>query len=481
MTKNKLSIYAITLALFASYFVTSRAQAETEVPLAPETLGITVGLNQPPTLNYGTELVSVNRLVGKTQGIVLYYTDWSTTYNSFLQDQFDKQMPAAQKPISMIAWIPVRGKKALGCDQDYANAIPLDSITNGACDTYIRNNARAMKAKGERFLLKFAYEMNLSIWAWSPVNQGQPISKFIAMWQHVHTIFQQEGAANVEFVWDPVYQSDPNVPSNDVTQYYPGDAYVDWVSLHGFNYVDQLNGVPYYQASFEFMFDARLKQFACLYRKPQMIGETGSVEDSRRQVPKTQWITDAYQKASNYPFLRAMIYYNDRDSVNPNADFRITSSTANDGNVSSLPTGSGAWTTAYKNAIAPATFTHILPTLAEATPPTTYCGTGTPAPALTVSPASVTLKPGEGTTLDVTSLFFNDSPVIAIDAPAGMTVTPSPRSVPSPWGTMKLTLRTTTALANGIYTVKLTAGNTTQSFIVTVGELKKTLLPLIIQ
>ena len=45
---------------------------------ATTSLGIALGVYQPPTNDYGTELNSFNALVGKTHGIVQYYVDWST-------------------------------------------------------------------------------------------------------------------------------------------------------------------------------------------------------------------------------------------------------------------------------------------------------------------------------------------------------------------------------------------------------------------
>ena len=55
-------------------------------------------------------------------------------------------------------------------------------------------------------------------------------AKFRAAWIHTWTLFQQEGATNVEWVWCP---NNGNYPYKG---FYPGDRYVDWVGVDGYNW-----------------------------------------------------------------------------------------------------------------------------------------------------------------------------------------------------------------------------------------------------
>lgn len=53
---------------------------------------------------------------------------------------------------------------------------------------------------------------------------------------------------------------------------------------------------------------------------------------------KAAWIRDAYSRAPSYPFLRVIQWFNDYAYADPNsADFRVTTSTAQDGSVQPLP------------------------------------------------------------------------------------------------------------------------------------------------
>lgn len=352
--------------LAGALWVSQPTQAASRIT-APDAPSITIGIHQEPTLDYGDEINAVNRLAGKTHGIVMYYVNWANafSFNNYMLDQIDRQMAAENRPLIMFAWEPTSGRANLGCDKDYSGAIPPTSISAGVCDRYIRTYAQQMKQRGERYLLKFAHEMNNTAQPWSPPKFGLPPSAFIQMWRHVRDIFKSEGATNVEFVWAPIYQSWPNTPDNSPQAYYPGNDYVDWVGVSGYNYYNQLLNTPQPWLSFTQIFDGILKDFACRYPKPQIIHEFGSVEGPGGSASKSAWIADAYAQMPKYPLLRAVVWYNNRDSANPNADFRVTTSTRFDGGVSALPAGTGAWTNAYKAAIASGVFVKALPALAQ--------------------------------------------------------------------------------------------------------------------
>ena len=371
-----ITIFMLSMSTWSQQTTAEPTSANDLTSSQPQGLGITIGIYQPPTVNYGSELNAVNGLTNKVHGIVMYYLNWATAFDPFLQNQLNSQMAAADRPILMLAWGPAEGRQALGCDQNYSGAVPWSKIIQGACDAYIRNYANALKARPERFLLKFAHEMNGGGTPWSPIFVGVTPSTFVAAWQHVHDIFVAQGVTNVEWVWGPLYESNPNTAANDLHLYYPGDNYTDWVALSGYNYYDRLPGISLPWLTFEQMYDAGLKDFACRYAKPQMVHEMGSVEGPGGSTTKAAWIADAYLKAQNYPFLRSLVWYNDRDFTNPNADFRVISNTTFDGGVQPLPTGNGEWTNAYRNAVASSAFNSSLPSLANATPSSTNCGGG---------------------------------------------------------------------------------------------------------
>ena len=449
---------------------------------APSTqvYGITLGIQHPPTINYGDELDAVNGLANKKHGMALYYVNWATPFSGFLLDQIQSQMLPSDRPVVMIDWGPAGGKQSLGCDQDYSGAVSFDAIIRGLCDDYIRDYALAIKARPERILVKFAHEMNGGGQPWSPINIGVQPSKYVQMWRHVHDVFVSMGVTNVDWVWAPIYLSYPTTPENDIHLYYPGDDYVDWVAVSGYNYFDQMPGAPQPWYTFEDIYDAVLSDFACRYPKPQMIHEFGSVEAYDSMHSKAQWIGDAYLKAQNYPFLRAIVWYNDRDFTNPSADFRITSSTYGSGSVQALPAGSGAWTNAYRNAVASAVYTKTLPSVTVATPPGVYCGNGEAV--FTVQPSIVFVTPGESSRHTLTGLVYSSAVNPSLTLPPGISGSVNPGTLPVPWGKATIHLTTTLGTSLGTYTVTVQAGTTSLPIQVRVlSTVKRVYLPTILK
>ncbi len=452
------NIFLVSLAVVcAQSNLTASVAAPTATPIT-QVFGITVGIQQPPTVNYGDEIDAVNALANKKHGIVLYYVNWLTEFNTFLPDRIISQMTPNDQPVIMIDWGPAYGRQSLGCDQNYNGVVPFDKIIQGYCDDYVQNYAQAIKARSERFLIKFAHEMNGGGQPWSPINIGVQPTKYVQMWRHVHDVFEAQGVTNVEWVWAPIYLSYPTTPENDIHLYYPGDDYVDWVAVSGYNYFDQMPGAPQPWYTFEDIYDTVLRDFACRYPKPHMIHEFGSVEAYDGMHSKAQWIGDAYLKAQNYPFLRAIVWYNDRDFTNLSADFRITSSTYGSGSVQALPAGSGAWTNAYKSAVAASIYTKTLHTKAAITPPGVYCGNGEAV--FTVQPSIVFVMPGESSRHTLTGLMYSSAVNPSLTLPPGISGSVNPGTLPVPWGKATIHLTTTLGTSLGTYTVTVQAGTT---------------------
>lgn len=393
-----LAVVCVSICLaFGPTGSSSSSPATLPLDMTGAGLGVAHGAHIVPTYNYGSEINAFNNLVGKKLAIVMYFVDWSTAFTPGLLIQIRSQLPSSDWPVVMLTWEPHHGKASLGCNQDY-DAIPLDNITAGYCDTYIRNYAKAMKARPERFLMRMGHEMNTTDYPWSGWNNDRDASKYVNMFRHVRQIFTNESVSNVEWLWSPNYASNPGADWNNIHNYYPGDAYVDWIGLSGYNWYSS-RGVPW--KDFSAIYDGVLRDLGCRYAKPQIIAEIGSINGT--SPTKADWILDAYQKMPNYPFLRAVVWFNNYAGGNPaDADFRVTTYTNswNSGdptNVNPLPAGTGAWTQAYQTAVSSSVFVSTLPPLVSATPVITYCGPippPNPIPGLT-SPGFLLARPGD--------------------------------------------------------------------------------------
>ena len=140
--------------------------------------------------------------------------------------------------------------------------------------------------------MRFDWEMNGSWFPWSEgVNGNQP-GEFVAAWRHVHDIFAAVGADNVTWVWCP--NVDPDNLFLDLASQYPGDAYVDWTGLDGYNW--GLNPAkPDRWRNFNELYSATYQRIVNTIApdKPMLIGEMGSTEQGGS---KAQWIEEALSR-----------------------------------------------------------------------------------------------------------------------------------------------------------------------------------------
>jgi len=179
----------------------------------------------------------------------------------------------------------------------------LADIVDGRYDTYFRTWARDAKTHGKRILWRFGFEFNGDWFTWG----GNP-KRFVAAWRHVHAIFRDAGAHNVEWVWSPNVVSCPNTPENDLHAYYPGDAFVDWIGVDGYNFGDDHDKWHHWE-SFESVFSARLDDFARRYpEKPVMIAEFACADDT--PAKRAIWIREAYDYLHTRPHVRAAVWFN---------------------------------------------------------------------------------------------------------------------------------------------------------------------------
>lgn len=454
--KKLIVILALVSILLNGTYESVRSEPET--PDEPQALGIAHGAYLRPATYYGDEVQKFNALVGKDIAAVMNFISWDTSsipgggyFNPYhankIYEKFGNNSPAI-----MLTWEPVNGKTP-GCSRNYSGRIPLNDIIAGNCDTYIRGFAQALQTPPMdqlRFLIRFGHEMNLRDSLWWPGHTGQDASAFVAAWRHVHDVFSQVNDVNAEWVWSPNYESNPLDDWNDRNYYYPGDDYVDWIGVDGYNW-----GSPRWDTFSELYdssrYDYVLKDFACRYPKPQLIAEIGSVEGSSS---KAGWIADTYSRLPNFPFVRGIFWFNDFAYGDPSRhDFRVTSGTTQAGDVYSLPVGSNAWTDAYRNALSNPIYTSSLPSVEAATPPTTYCQSS--GAQFSASPDEVTLKPGESSVHTITGVGYTSTQSLSLRAPAGSQITGSfsPTSLQAPFGETILTLSTSPATPTGVYSV----------------------------
>lgn len=178
----------------------------------------------------------------------------------------------------------------------------LPAIIAGEYDDSLRRWAISAKRFGQRILLRFGYEFNGDWFTWS-----LDPTRFVAAWRRAHDVFTDVGADNVEWVWAPNFESCPNTPENNMHLYYPGDNYVDWVAVDGYNFGDHHDQWHHWQ-SFEEVFDKVLDAFEQRYpTKPVFISEFGCAPGAPGR--QAQWIRDAHAALQHRPQVKAVLWF----------------------------------------------------------------------------------------------------------------------------------------------------------------------------
>ena len=186
----------------------------------------------------------------------------------------------------------------------------LSDVIEGRHDAYIRKWATAAAAWGKPFFLRFNWEMNGGWFAWAEGVNGNKAGEYVAAWRHVHDIFTEVGATNATWVWCP--NVDPENRFQKLSGLYPGDAYVDWTGLDGYNWGTN-PARPDKWRSFDSLYASTYKLITetIAPSKPMIISEVGSTEYGGS---KAAWITDMLAKLPTaYPKVKGLLWFEKYD------------------------------------------------------------------------------------------------------------------------------------------------------------------------
>lgn len=195
----------------------------------------------------------------------------------------------------------------------------LKTILTGAFDSYIDSWASGLKEYGGPVYLRLFHEMNNPRYPWAVGQNGNTAQDQIDAWRYVYGRFQRAGATNVLWVWSPNTEND-SVLYRDI---YPGDAYVDWIGIDGYNGGAQLDWGGWRTPQEVFGRSYRAVE-AISPSKPVMIAETGTVEAGGS---KAEWIQQLYQDLpAQFPRLRSIVWFHADFSDRGEADWRLSTS-----------------------------------------------------------------------------------------------------------------------------------------------------------
>jgi hypothetical protein len=192
------------------------------------------------------------------------------------------------------------------------NRIHLADINAGSWDGYITEWGQAAAKFGKTIFVRWGHEFNGDWYPWGIAKNGQDPQKYINAFRRVHDLVVRAGAKNVVWVWCPNASSVPSTDWNDPLLAYPGDAYVDWIAIDGYDFESN--------ASFADIFSKTYDELVRKIDKPIYIGEFAT---GRVGAEKAAWLKEMHASlASQFRGIKGLVYFN----IKKERDWRLDES-----------------------------------------------------------------------------------------------------------------------------------------------------------
>jgi mannan endo-1,4-beta-mannosidase len=271
--KNRLIMYtalmiaAATLATVVSHFSLGSSQPAAAHATLPAMQASYLGVfeNQsPPSYQ---PIATFANAAGREPNLVGYFSGWA--------EPFDSSFANLVYSHDVVPFVQI--------DPTYAS---MSAITAGDYDSYLQSYADSVRSFGHPVVIGFGHEPNAS---WYPWGYGHvPPALFVEAWRYIVTMFRQQGADNVTWLWT-INADRPG--TGPVADWWPGQQYVTWVGIDGY----------YYRPTDTFMnvFGQTIDQVRTFTHEPILLSET-AVGPAAGQFVKIQ---DLFHGMAQYKTL----------------------------------------------------------------------------------------------------------------------------------------------------------------------------------
>jgi mannan endo-1,4-beta-mannosidase len=182
------------------------------------------------------------KTAGKQPNLVGYFSGWAEPFATSFAER-------------------IRSHGAVPFVQIDPTLASVPNIAAGNYDDYLRTYAGSVRDYGHPVVIGFGHEMNG--W-WYPWGYGHiPPAIFVKAWRHIVTLFRNQGADNVTWLWT-INADRPG--TGPIASWWPGAAYVTWVGIDGY----------YLRSSdtFASVFGRTINQVRKITHEPVLLSET---------------------------------------------------------------------------------------------------------------------------------------------------------------------------------------------------------------
>ena len=282
------------------------------VDVAPPTLPPGLGRTMPPTVLWGayvgselTDMEEFEQQVGRNTDMEMVFAHFGNDPDFPLQ--YSPTIRDRQKTM-VLFW------EALNYDRDpmHQPEYSFDAVLRGDFDAYFRRFSLDAKAYGGPVVLVPYSEMNGNWFPWGGTVGGNTPEKYITAYRHLHSFFRD--VPNVKFGWVVNARDVPNVERNHFENFYPGDTYVDYVGVDGFD----VGGDE--AQSFDQLFGDALTRLRT-FKKPIWIFSMGTASNPYKPL----WMTEALTvELYRHPEVKGWLWFN----TNKEHDWRVDENSA---------------------------------------------------------------------------------------------------------------------------------------------------------
>jgi hypothetical protein len=238
-------------AVFAVIHPVSFSSGPTPLPTTPASYLGVYETGPPGTYQ---RVAYFTKVVGRQPNLVGYYSGWREPFQTSFAETVSQH-----GAVTILQWDP--------------SLASVSVIAAGGYDGYLRSFADGVRNFGQAVVIGFGHEMNAPWYSWG--NGHVPPATFVAAWRHIVTLFRDQGADNVTWLW--TLQADEK-GTGPIALWWPGAQYVTWVGIDGY----------YYRPSDTFfsIFSKTIAQVRTFTTRPVLLSET-AVGRTRARPPRS--------------------------------------------------------------------------------------------------------------------------------------------------------------------------------------------------
>lgn len=254
------------------------------------------GIFEPSAPRYLTKVHALESELNASFPLILRYTSFADSFS-----QLEKDLAVAKNDQRIV-------ELTLQTNESNRLVSSIYAVLDGKYDEQLHELARVVRDQEDPVLFRLNNEMNGDWCNYSALHYGLETALYRDVWNLIYQIFQEEGASNARWVFNPNERSFPQYRWNHMLAYLPDPDQIDAVGLTGYNTGNYYSGEIW--RSFSEIYQPIYREYTQVFNYPFLITEFAS---SSVGGNKEEWIYDMFDSLDQFPKLEGLIWWNYAD------------------------------------------------------------------------------------------------------------------------------------------------------------------------